>query len=315
MTEPNAPIKIRTPEGPRLDELCDMLGRVFAVEEKLFDEVKAGRVTLRSWTPYAGYLDGVLVANVALIDMQVWWGGRVLDLAGVASVATVPRFRRRGYARRLMDHAMQVVDDKRIPAVLFTDVPAVYTGHGFHVIDQPYRAVRLQGNPFDRSADEPEVVDHVGADLFEAMQQLHQQDVPAYDGKPIRPDYTRSFQRFLFNDSRNTRVLLARREGGLAGWLRWEVGKDRITLTDIAASRWRPEVVQGLLHALVEHESKDLMSVALPEAHPVWPVIESTGLTPEPEPPTTRETFMVRPRAGGPADELDTLLWSLADRF
>ena len=76
------------------------------------------------------------MGNVSLMPMRIWLGGRPTEVAGIASVATRKEHRRQGVAKRLMRHVLAIVDEWKMPAVLFTDLPNVYEGLGFHSIEQ-----------------------------------------------------------------------------------------------------------------------------------------------------------------------------------
>jgi len=62
-----------------------------------------------SWEPsmlhFLGKIEGQIVSNVGLIKREILAGSRRLVVGGIGGVATLPLFRRRGYAIQLLEQA------------------------------------------------------------------------------------------------------------------------------------------------------------------------------------------------------------------
>ncbi|NQT17566.1 MAG: GNAT family N-acetyltransferase, partial [Planctomycetes bacterium] len=130
--------EIRTPTGDDLVDLYRMLIDVFPVDRPVFTEMIETGKSFYTWTPYALYRRGELLGNVSLVPLRIWLGGQPTEVAGIASVGTRKEHRRKGVAQHLMRHALAIVDEWKMPAILFTDLPKLYEDLGFHSIEQTY---------------------------------------------------------------------------------------------------------------------------------------------------------------------------------
>ena len=82
--------QIRVPRGRDLQRLHDFLSECFPPDRPVFAEMARSGKGFYTWSPYALYRGSEIVANVSLMPMRIWLEGRVRDVVGVASVATVP---------------------------------------------------------------------------------------------------------------------------------------------------------------------------------------------------------------------------------
>lgn len=102
----------------------------------------AGVARARAWgadwyqvsTPHTVEVGGRVVAHVGCIPLRLRVGGQDRDVTALHSVCVAPSHRGRGYLRPCMDAALREVGDA--PAILWTDIPALYTRWGFRPFDE-----------------------------------------------------------------------------------------------------------------------------------------------------------------------------------
>jgi len=311
--------EIRTPTGDDLVSLYRMLIDAFPVDGPVFIEMIETGKGFYTWTPYALYWRGELFGNVSLMPLRIWLGGRPTEVAGIASVATRKEHRRKGIAKRLMQHVLAIVDDWNMPAVLFTDLPNVYEGLGFHSIEQTYPAANVPAMEFSAEGFRCEIIDTLDQNCLDQMARVYADDYPNYDGKVVRdPRYWQQPYQMLFNPYPKPKILLATDQRGVVGFARCELEDDRLLLAELCAPPDPPRVSEALLGFACDHACqlpRDSITLALPPDHFALETVR--GRVPlEPERPGAhRGTFMVRPPAAEPLGPLAHLQWSLADKF
>lgn len=98
-------------ENAQLDEL----------DHLAFSEDELDQEDDISWEPsilhFYGKIDGRIVSNVGVIRREIKVGDRMFVIGGIGGVATLPQFRRRGYARLLLEQADKYLKEQ--PEILF----------------------------------------------------------------------------------------------------------------------------------------------------------------------------------------------------
>ncbi len=310
--------EIRTPTGDDLADLYGMLIDVFPVDRPVFTEMIETGKSFYTWTPYALYRRGELLGNVSLVPLRIWLSGQPTEVAGIASVGTRKEHRRKGVAQHLMRHALAIVDEWKMPAVLFTDLPKLYEGLGFHSIEQTYPSAPVGRMEFAAEGFQCEVVDTLDQGRLDQMARVHADAYPNYDGKVVRdPDYWQLYQ-MLFNPFPKPKMLFLTDPRRIVGFARCEVEDDRLLVAELCAPANPTRVSESLLGFARDYACqlhRDSITLALPPDHFALETLRRLiPLEPE-RPGAHRETFMVRPPAGEPLGPLDRLHWSLADKF
>lgn len=121
----------------------DYDGRWWRAVRQLYEEAfpglpagidRAGRLGAR-WTevstPFALFEADRCVCHVGVISHPMRLLGRDVRVAGIHAVCTAADRRRRGLCRDALTRALDWADRTHDVVKLHTDVPAVYTGHGF----------------------------------------------------------------------------------------------------------------------------------------------------------------------------------------
>lgn len=314
--------EIRTPVGPERADLYRMLGETFPPDQPLFDRLLRTGRPMYTWTPYTLYgRDAAILGNVALMPVRIRLQGKPLEVVGVASVATAPQCRRQGVARHLLQHCLAVVDQQRLPAVLFTSQPEVYAGVGFTRIPQQYHEWHeWQASQWPRHNDGLHST-RLAAPTPEdwtAAARLYDAGVP-YDGLVVRDAAYWELYQTLFHLNPRWHLTACREGDAWLGYARCEEEAGRLLISEFCCNPAREEVAQSLLESIVEQArqlGRPVISLALAPGHFLVPLLRSRGVKLAAEGADAgREAFMVRPAAGQSLGPLGQLQWSLADKF
>ncbi|XXM73398.1 GNAT family N-acetyltransferase [Lysinibacillus sphaericus] len=86
----------------------------YAFQYKVPSEKREKRLQLlNEQDVYGIFQKDALAAKLHLLSMEVWMGNGKYPMGGIAGVATYPEYRRNGFVRRLLSHALEVMNDKR----------------------------------------------------------------------------------------------------------------------------------------------------------------------------------------------------------
>lgn len=348
-----AQCQIRTPSGPERADLYRMLGETFAPDRELFHEMLRTGQPMYTWTPYTLCRGREILGNVSLVPMRVWVNARPVEVVGVGSVATAPQYRRRGVARYLLSHCLGVVDQQRLPAVLFTGQPEVYVGSGFTPIPQACHECRLPDWQASGRGPQCTWLDTLTADDWASIAAIYEQSPAPYDGQLLRDSLYWEFYQTLFRLNRRWHIVACRDAEAWLGYARCEEEDGRLLISEFCAqaiegqkghvgtatngspvppaaakpcrdtgilrTNIREEVAESLLGSIVQRArqlGRSTLSLALAPGHFLPRLLRSRGVELEPEGPDSgRETFMARPAAGEPLGPLGQLQWPLADKF
>ena len=311
--------RIATPTGAERTRLYRMLGEIFPPDQELFASLIESGLPCATWTPYALYDAEEILGNVALVPMQIWLGGRLVEVVGVASVATAPSHRRQGVARHLLEHCLALVDRDRLPAVLFTGQPEVYEHHGFVHVAQRYTECRLDEWPLQNRNQGQTWLNRPTAEEWESIATLYADGYPDYDGKLLRDASYWALYRTLFHLNPRWQFVICGAEGKWLGYARCEAEPRRLLVSEFCCRPEREDLADALFSAIGAEADRlgcTFVSWALPLGHFLDRLLESRGIARVAEGTDAgREAFMVRPAVGEPLGPFAQLSWSLADKF
>ena len=311
--------EICTPTGEALVALYRMLMEAFPVDRPVFAEmIEKGR-RFYTWTPYAMYLGDELLGNVSLMPMRIWLGGQPTEVVGIASVATHEQYRRQGVATHLVRYSLEILDERKAPAVLFADLPGLYEPLGFERIDQTCEAASVAQIRLANRGFCCELVDQLDQSRLDQMAAIYADEYPNYDGKVVRdPDYWQLYQ-MLFNPYPKSRILFSTSQGRAIGYARVEVEEDRLLIAELCGRADAVGAAEALLRFAADYARQaevDLVTFAFFPDHFAREILRRHHVPLEPEPAGAhRGTFMVRPPAGQVLGPWECLKWSLADKF
>lgn len=86
----------------------------YAFQYKVPENERQDRINMyRSHTVFGIFNDGKLSAKLHIIPFETYLGAKKVKLGGIASVATYPEFRRKGYVKALIHHALKYMKDNQ----------------------------------------------------------------------------------------------------------------------------------------------------------------------------------------------------------
>ena len=310
--------EIRTPKDPlELKRLYQMLAEVFPAEKKLFEDVGGGAQTLDNWEPHTLYQGDEPLGNVSLMMFQLQSGGRLQKTAGIASVATPEPYRGMGIAKHLMAHVLKVIDAQNLPSMLFTSLPRVYAGMGYHEVPQDVKQTAVRNATAQADGLTVSRLTRLDRDALQTAERLYDELLP-YDGKLVRDEKYWHGYGAAVNASHKTEFVFCRCGDKACGYARLDYEDDRVLLDELYAPFESCEINAALWSgacAAAEDNSRDTISISLPSTHGLWHYLQHTGLTMAPEEGAAREVFMVRMPKREPLEWLAHLHWPLSDKF
>ncbi len=129
-----------------LDAIIDLARRAFGPRASTGSPEAVARRRARTGEAIAdqrvfgAFSGGRMVASATWHDMQQWWHGRSLRMAGVAAVMVAPEFRGRGVGRTLMTEVLDAIARRGYPlSVLFPATTPIYRSLGWEMAGGDYR--------------------------------------------------------------------------------------------------------------------------------------------------------------------------------
>ncbi len=131
-------IEIRYPKKDEMPELFTLLKTCFPVDRKIFEIMEKEGLSF-GYEPKVLLVDGKIISNVSLVKRDIHIGSKFLKGEGIASVATHPDYRRRGYAKMLLKERFRDLSLKELDfSPLFTDKPFIYEKLGWEIFPQRF---------------------------------------------------------------------------------------------------------------------------------------------------------------------------------
>jgi predicted acetyltransferase len=315
--------EICTPTGAKLRHMYEKLWQIFPYDRPIYTEMMDTGKNLYTMTNYALFQNDHFLGNVGLYPVSVWYEGVPLELIGVGAVAVVPEYRRMGIARYLLQHCMNIIDNKNKPSILFTEEPGVYREHGFEILEQDYYAVKAIDIDIDIKDCAFKYFETISSSRLQEMAYLYENASLNFNGKVIRtriPDYWQYYE-MMFNPYLKPRIVWnISDKKRLQGYCRFEMEEDSIGITECCApANDNNSIIESLLGFIGRFgklTGRDIITICLPPDHTIWNFLKSRSINVFREPQgVRREIFMVRPVKGSFVESVSKLYWSLADKF
>ena len=137
----------------RLVEECEqpsalaLWNGVFEETPGYFERYYRADLGYREGDTLGAWIGTRLVSAVHLCRRRTFWNGEVLLCGGVANVATLPEFRRRGLSRRLLEMMVAQMERENLHfSLLGTGVPEHYAALGWELTHAPRATIALKSD-------------------------------------------------------------------------------------------------------------------------------------------------------------------------
>ena len=145
-------LEIREPRDDELDEVA-YIGAYSFHGDRSPEALEHRRSLYTVLRPLAAFQRGHPVASLTLLPLAMAVNGGSQPFAGVASVASLPEHRRKGYAGRLLTRALEMMrDEGQVLSGLYTPHFALYRRYGWMLA---VRALRYSFRPRDIALTAP----------------------------------------------------------------------------------------------------------------------------------------------------------------
>jgi predicted acetyltransferase len=125
-----------------LEVLADLAHRAFGPGDPAAQTRQRARIerALTDRRVFGAFQGGRLVASARWHDMQQWWHGRSMPMAGVAAVMVAPEHRGQGVGRLLMTEVLAAIGSRGYPvSVLYPATTPIYRSLGWELAGGDYR--------------------------------------------------------------------------------------------------------------------------------------------------------------------------------
>ncbi len=307
------------PEGSRLDSFYKKLWDVFPYDRPIYEILMEKGNFSYPMDTYALYLGDTLLGNSGIFSFDVMVDGERKKIAGIGAVATMPEYRRQGVASHLLKYCLSIVDKTGIDSILFTELSAVYEPFGFESVAQNYMAISAEERKFPNGGLDFRVISELDEKDIGIIDHLYSDDCPPLNGKVFRDKRYWAYYKMMFDPYPKPEIVFCGRNGKETGYARYEVEKDRLTVTEFCCGPERDEIISSLLFFL-NRKSLDagfaMITIALGPDHFIWKFLNDHGIKPFSEAEgVRREIFMLRPGSSRRNYGAEQLFWPLSDKF
>ena len=208
-------IEIRYPKESEMPELFTLLKSCFPLDGKIF-EVMAKEELSFGYEPKVLLINGKIVSNVSLVKRNIYIGPKLLRGGGIASVATHPDYRRRGYAKILLKERLGDLSLKELDfSSLFTDKPSIYKELSWDIFPQRFYILEGIKVPLNTRKKKVEIFHRSTKILIKEVKRIYEQNILFSFGALERnEEYWQEY--FHIFDLRDKELFFLLREGNTA---------------------------------------------------------------------------------------------------
>lgn len=123
-------------EEPKKELLFQLFEEVFHIPVQTLQNFESNGFWDATYKPFSYLQEGQVIANVSMFALPMFIKGEQIYAAGIQSVMTHPKYRRRGLMKQLLGKVLQEIDKQYECAMLFTEKPELYEPFGFRVVQQ-----------------------------------------------------------------------------------------------------------------------------------------------------------------------------------
>jgi len=175
-------IEIRYPKEDEMPEFFAPLKTCFPVDRKIFEIMRKEGLSF-GYEPKVLFVNGKIVSNVSLVKRDIYIGSKLLKGGGIASVATHPDYRRRGYVKMLLKERFRDLSLKGLDfSPLFTDKPSIYEKLGWEIFPQRFCMLEEIKAPLNTRKKNVEIFHHSTKVLMEETKRIYEQNILFFPG-------------------------------------------------------------------------------------------------------------------------------------
>ncbi|MFD2670436.1 GNAT family N-acetyltransferase [Marinicrinis sediminis] len=182
---------IRSLRYEEMDQAIELSG--FAFQHTITPEVRAMRRKMIPSSSVRGIFrkeDDTLLGKLTLLDLQVYVGEKVLDMGGIAGVATWPEYRRLGLVRQLLAHSLREMREKGLTlSMLHPFSFSFYRKYGWETfVDRKICTLKMAQVPvYSANGSEGQWVRLAASEeAWTAMQDVYDRVARHYNGTLVR---------------------------------------------------------------------------------------------------------------------------------
>ncbi|MBA2938725.1 GNAT family N-acetyltransferase [Paenibacillus sp. CGMCC 1.16610] len=261
-------IHIRTVHSRKeLEDIYEIWDTVFPRGKSFFQDRLEFDTTYSTDTTWVAIVDGVIAAAIQLFTFRIRFGSLELKLGGIGSVATLPAYRKRGLAQRILRRISEYMKQNGYDlSLLNTNILSFYEQVGWF----PYSK-----KVWSAKAETIMQLDHSTLYAIRRYEDTDLESITVLYEEANREVYgsvIRSKTYWLGQQQWKTvqphQFLVAETEGTVVAFLRYKSNGNQLQLADCCCLPGHEEAARSLLcRAVAEHPEDSSISAYLPDRH------------------------------------------------
>lgn len=271
--------EIRTLRQEEMDESLDL--SCFAFQYELSPEERAERKAQAKPNTIWGYfVDGKMAAKMTIHPMRTYINGRLMDVGGVASVATWPEFRRKGMVGQLLSNGLKVMKDQgQTVSFLHPFAIPFYRKFGWELYTD-FVQYELNASHLPTGAVPSGSVERVTRD-WTKFHEIYTAYASRYNGMLARDEQW--WNQTVFKKKPGQAVVYRNGAGQATGYLLYEIKSKHLKIGEFVALEM--DAWYGLWKFIVNHDSMfDKISLLAPVDDPLSFLLGNPRVKQETEP-------------------------------
>jgi len=290
-------VEIRYPKKNEMPELFALLKICFPTDRKIF-ELMEKEGSLFGYEPKVLFVDGKMVSNVSLVRKDIYIGSKLLKGGGIASVATYPDYRRKGYAKTLLKERLHDISLKKLDfSPLFTDKPFIYEKLGWEIFPQKFWVLEKMKIPLNARKKNVEIFRNSTKTLMEEVKRIYQENMLFFPCVLKRDEeYWQEYFR-IFNLKDNELFFLLQERNVTKAYARCCQEKDDILLGEMGVGKEDNEAIKGLFYYLLDWIRRSgfkKLIISLPLSYPIFECLKMENIRLKEESSGEREVLMIK---------------------
>ncbi|WP_315910906.1 GNAT family N-acetyltransferase [Xylanibacillus composti] len=198
------------------------------------------------------FYQGKLVSKLSLLPLHIWLGGEMFPMGGIASAATLPEHRRKGYFQKLLYHSACEMKEKGMMfSYLMPFSYSYYRKFGWEVI-QSFKEFNLCPNDLRHGATLREYVYTRGKLKWHELNPVYEKYAQSFTGMLTRE---RWWWESYYSFYKKGEVVTVSNADGIQGYLVYDIHQESKTMTIHEIIHLNEEARLSMLDFLANHDS------------------------------------------------------------